>query len=153
MALEKELDSINDVLCGGNPHTFVPSILERLATWCYEANKAKGFYQDEDLVEDLRQFAKDSGCDGPGSTFHKAADRIEELFRAVKTCLIADEAFEALREHRRREPDAKYFRELGDVIIRCMSEFGKANVDPLPILMDILRSNLAREFKHGNRRY
>jgi hypothetical protein len=147
VADENQLGVIEDNLLNSDI-----SWLQILATWCYEANKAKGFYQDEELVNKLNEQALKEDFRAKDILFD-AANRIEELHTAVKTCLIADEAFEALREHRRREPEEKYFRELGDVVIRVLSEFGKANVDPLPILMDILRTNLAREFRHGNRRY
>lgn len=74
------------------------------------------------------------------------------LFVPTKLALIASEVSEALEAHRTKQ-DYHIGEELADIVIRTMDLAEALNINLAERIVEKAKANIARPFKHGDKRY
>lgn len=118
-------------------------ILNNLSKEIYQANKAKGFWEDR---EDLPQL---------GSLTGEESETLGKAFNAQMLALIHSEISEALEADRKDLMDDKLPHrkglevELADALIRICDMAGGLNMDLGGAVEEKLLYNTTRPYKHG----
>ena len=125
-----------------------------LSKWIGEWAESKGFREDFDDADWLRDFARGRSYGGIFSTesseiierLERIAKRHEEMAHSTKLLLMVSEVAEALEGQR---DGGNYDEELADLIIRALENAHKRGADIGGIIVDKQNINEGRPHKHG----